>query len=239
MFSENERIRIPFTVLQELDYHKDNNSDLALKKCAAFACKQIETESLRSSKAQDLRFAVESRDYPELLPNGFTTSKHDHLILSAALRYKALSPKILTDDTNFRNIARTQDIKAVAWTDFIKSRGGKAERGQGASKVTGGVEAQDEAKDILGSDDLQIAEKSIDALLFAPLAVKGRIFGMTQSELSMLHSHKVKTCGDLINLDEQTIRGMYNKKKAFMANHLLEIQRKLKAEVKNKQLFPQ
>lgn len=79
-FRDDEMVRIPFTVLRELDYHKDNNPDLSLKKCAAFACKQIEAKTLVAARTNDDHFAVEPRDYPEMLPDGFSAHKHDDLI---------------------------------------------------------------------------------------------------------------------------------------------------------------
>ena len=41
----------------------------------------------------------------------------------------------------------------------------------------------------------------------------------------------MKTCGDLIKADELYLRGLYKKKKAFLVNHLLEVRKKMKAEV--------
>ena len=126
-FKADEIVRIPFTVLQELDYHKDNNPDQNLKRTAAFACKQIETY-VNSEGESNLKIFLEPEDYASLLPGSFDSRKHDNLILSAAFRYKALHPVVLTDDTNFRNISRSQGIQVKAWKAFVDERGGESIR---------------------------------------------------------------------------------------------------------------
>lgn len=139
-FKDNEIVRIPFRVLRELDKHKDNkNSDLCLP--AAMACKSIEQHVTEARVGGLLTFALEPQDYPDLLPVGFTYANNkrlspDNLILSCAFRYKAFRPTLLTDDTNFRNISRSQGIAVKAWKDFVEERGGKAERSSSASKST-------------------------------------------------------------------------------------------------------
>jgi rRNA-processing protein FCF1 len=238
-FKADEMVRIPFTVLRELDHHKDNNPDLSLKKCAAYACKQIETKTLDAKKNHDDHFSVEPCDYPELLPEGFTAHKHDDLILSAALRYKLLNPRILTDDTNFRNIARTQGIDPIAWDKFVTERGGNAVRGQGG-QIVGDSPIEIDSKPKLpdpepapASEEKPVessAPMSIEKLYASPLHTAAKKFGLNASELSLLLSNKMKTCGDLIKADELYLHGLYKKKKAFLVNHLLEVRKKMKLE---------
>lgn len=137
-FKEDEIVRIPFRVLRELDKHKDNKSNDAHIP-AAKACKSIEQHVTKARLGGLLTFDLESQDYPDLLPVGFTYADNnrlspDNLILSCAFRYKAFRPTILTDDTNFRNISRSQGIAVKAWKDFIEERGGRAERSSSASK---------------------------------------------------------------------------------------------------------
>lgn len=125
-FKEDETVRVPSRVLHELDTFKDNkygNCDATVQKNAARACKNIERMDLAAREKNDHHFAIEKRDYPELLPAGIPL-KNDSLILSAALRYRLFKPTIITDDTNFRNIIRTQDIQAKRWDEFILERGG-------------------------------------------------------------------------------------------------------------------
>lgn len=242
-FREDEMVRIPFTVLRELDYHKDNNPDLALKKSAAFACKQIEKKTENAKRRDDDYFAVEPRDYPEMLPEGFSKHKHDDLILSAALRYKLLNPRILTDDTNFRNIARTQGVDPIAWDEFVTERGGAAIRGQGnLFAETSDVEADNnpaiegptlEPAALPDAEDKgpeKQTDMTAERLYGMPLLYAVKKFGLNSKELSMLLSHKMKTCGDLVKTDEMQIKGFYKKKKEFMANHLLEVRKKIKTE---------
>ena len=238
-FKDDEMVRIPFTVLRELDYHKDNNPDLSLKKCAAFACKQIESKTLIATRANDDHFAVEPRDYPEMLPDGFSAHKHDDLILSASLRYKLLNPRILTDDTNFRNIARTQGVDPIAWDKFVTERGGNAVRGQGNQVVTGGPSSDTDSNPVIPESDpspksedkpQEVPSMSVEKLYAAPLHTAAKKFGLNTAELSLLLSNKMKTCGDLIKADELYLHGLYKKKKAFLVNHLLEVRKKMKTE---------
>lgn len=239
-FKTDEMIRIPFTVLRELDHHKDNNPDLTLKKCAAFACKQIEARTLVAKRNHDDHFAVEPCDYPEMLPEGFSAHKHDDLILSAALRYKLLNPRILTDDTNFRNIARTQGIDPIAWDKFVTERGGNAVRGQGG-QVVGNSSIETDSKPTLPTPTpAPVPEEesvetptamSVEKLYASPLHTAAKKFGLNTSELSLLLSNKMKTCGDLIKADELYLHSLYKKKKAFLVNHLLEVRKKMKDEI--------
>lgn len=240
-FRDDEMVRIPFTVLRELDHHKDNNPDLTLKKCAAFACKQIEAKTLSAERNHDDHFAVEPRDYPEMLPEGFSAHKHDDLILSAALRYKLLNPRILTDDTNFRNIARTQGVDPIAWDKFVTERGGNAVRGQGNQVVNGDSSSGADSTPVIPEPEpeptlppegksQEVSAMSVEKLYATPLHTAAKKFGLNTAELSLLLSNKMKTCGDLIKADELYLQGLYKKKKAFLVNHLLEVRKKMKAE---------
>lgn len=131
-FQDNEIVRVPHTVLLELDKHKDNMGK-PIHTAAAAACRSIEKHATQAKLGNLLTFEMEPRDYPELLPAGFADGNKerlspDNMILSTAFRYKAFKPTIITDDTNFRNISRSQGINAIPWHDFIDGRGGKAVR---------------------------------------------------------------------------------------------------------------
>lgn len=128
LFEPTDVVRIPFTVLRELDYHKDHQEDMAIRKSAAYACKCIERALNHSSNPGHASVAVEPRDYPELLPDGFSKTKHDDLILSAAFFYSKANPIILTDDTNFRNIARSQGFSTKPWKEFVEEHNHSAVR---------------------------------------------------------------------------------------------------------------
>lgn len=120
LFEPTDVVRIPFTVLRELDYHKDHQEDVVIRKSAAYACKCIEKALDFSTDPNHASVGVEPRDYPELLPGGFSKTKHDDLILSAAFFYRKADPIILTDDTNFRNIARSQGFSTKPWKEFVE-----------------------------------------------------------------------------------------------------------------------
>ena len=128
LFEPTNVVRIPFTVLRELDYHKDHQEDMPIRKSAAYACKCIERALNHSSNPGHVSVGVEPRDYPELLPGGFSKTKHDDLILSAAFFYSKANPIILTDDTNFRNIARSQGFSTKPWKEFVEEHNHSAVR---------------------------------------------------------------------------------------------------------------
>ena len=128
LFDPTDVVRIPFTVLRELDYHKDHQEDMGIRKSAAYACKCIEKALDRSSDPGHVSVCVEPRDYPELLPDNFSKTKHDDLILSAAFFYSKTNPIILTDDTNFRNIARSQGFSTKPWKEFVEEHNHSAVR---------------------------------------------------------------------------------------------------------------
>ena len=56
-------------------------------------------------------------------------------------------------------------------------------------------------------------------------------FSLSNSEISMLMSQKIRTCDDLISTDDATIHAMYTKKKAFMADRILEAKKRIHAEI--------
>ena len=233
-FSKDEMVRIPFTVLRELDHHKDSNPDLSLKKCAAYACKQIEENTFLCKSTGNLHFSVESQDYPELLPAGFDKHKHDDLILSAALHYKLFQPRIITDDTNFRNIARTQGIQPIAWDSFIRERGGTPTRDKSSFSFNE-EHPQTSPSKIEEKNDANpesVSEPACNNLRNAPLFSVAKRFSINSSELSMLLSHKIITCGNLVDADARSITSMYTKKKAFMATRILEVRKRIKDEIK-------
>ena len=101
---------------------------MPIRKSAAYACKCIERALNHSSNPGHVSVGVEPRDYPELLPGGFSKTKHDDLILSAAFFYSKANPIILTDDTNFRNIARSQGFSTKPWKEFVEEHNHSAVR---------------------------------------------------------------------------------------------------------------
>lgn len=141
LFDSSDVVRIPFTVLRELDYHKDHHPDLTIKKKAAFACKCIEQAVNYSSSNDHVTVYIEPHDYPELLPVGFSDTKHDDLILSVAFNYKSEKPTILSDDTNFRNIARSQGFTVLPWKEFVEAHGEAAIRTTDVSNNQNGISA--------------------------------------------------------------------------------------------------
>lgn len=226
-FKEDETVRVPSRVLHELDTFKDNkygNCDATVQKNAARACKNIERMDLAAREKNDHHFAIEKRDYPELLPAGIPL-KNDSLILSAALRYKLFKPTIITDDTNFRNIIRTQDIQAKRWDEFILERGGAPVRTSSrAAGNTLAVYPITPPEDPQGSDVMveqiipqsgsesdnivatitkeQFLLRSIEALKEAPVYLAGK-------HVKVLRDNGFPTLNSLFNATDSSIKSRF------------------------------
>lgn len=232
-FRADEMVRIPFTVLQELDYHKDNKDNhaaSAVKLNAARACKHIEARDLKARENNDPHFALESKDYPELLPAEFS-KRHDHLILSAAFRYKLFKPTIITDDTNFRNIIRSQDISTIAWSEFIRQRGGTL--GRTSSSDHQKVQeipvpepiATTQATDTEDISKEAFLARSIDALKEAPFYVAGK-------HTKTLHDNGFPTLRALYNTTDLNVKNRF--KATSVRKMALQVREKLRNYIQEK-----
>ena len=127
LFYEDELIRIPTKVISELDKHKSFSMDPVVKQNAQIASRNIETALKKSESNNNLRISVENAS-TDLLPQDLDPTSPDCMILSVAIKYKTLNPTIITDDTSFRNIIRSQQIRTKAWFDFVSDRGAAARR---------------------------------------------------------------------------------------------------------------
>lgn len=107
-FSRNKKdmLIIPTTVLTELDKLK-TSEDAEESYKAREAIRQI--EQFKSAKWMNLR----ENSNVELLPRELNNGSNDNLILSVALKYYLKQPTLITDDTNFRNIATSQGIQSM------------------------------------------------------------------------------------------------------------------------------
>lgn len=225
-FNDDEMVRVPFAVLRELDKHKDSNQDEALRKRAAYACKMIEEKMHKAEAMQDDHFAVESCNYPELLPPGFSPTKLDDLILSAALHYKLLNPVIITDDTNFRNISRTQGISTLAWESFVLERGGNATRSGGEKQPERGVDKPNKQTDGGKSNDApgstvtteEKPKSSLELFTEQTIPAGAKKLGLNNTEIGVLLAAKIKTVGDFISVSEDQLRELFKKKKPAIAH---------------------
>lgn len=74
------------------------------------------------------------------------------------------------------------------------------------------------------------SQMSKSEFLEMSLHTEAKYFGITNDEQMRLASAKVKTCGDFLRMSESAIRDIF-KKKLFLANHLFQAQKKMKAAV--------
>ena len=123
-FNEEEYVRIPTKVLDELGKIKDKrNSKYSpeLSDTARALARDIEYKYLRIfNKTNKLRLIIENA-YLDLLPKELDPKVPDNQILSVALKYKDWECYIISDDGVFRLTSLAQNIQPLTSRDFINS----------------------------------------------------------------------------------------------------------------------
>lgn len=109
----NIMVIIPTIVLAELDGLK-NDADPDL---AANARRAINHIDMFKKK---LWINLKEESIPELLSKDLDPHKPDSKILSVALKFKSKMPYLVTNDTELRNIAFSQNIQTISSTDCVK-----------------------------------------------------------------------------------------------------------------------
>lgn len=122
-FSEDEFVRIPTKVIDELGKIKDMRSKKyspELSKTAKRLAYEIERKYLKLfNQYNKMRFMIENAEL-DLLPVELDKNVLDNQILSVALKYLEWDTVIISDDGVFRLTSLAQKIKAITSEDFIK-----------------------------------------------------------------------------------------------------------------------
>lgn len=103
---------IPMIVLDELDRLK-NSEDEEIAKKAREVIKNIS----KYSNCDWLN--IKESSYPELISKDLDKERNDNKILSIAIKYCTKKPILLTDDTNFGNIAIANSIKTMNLESYL------------------------------------------------------------------------------------------------------------------------
>lgn len=106
---------IPMVVLDELDGLK-NSEDKEIAKKAREVIRNI-------SKYKNCDWLnIKESSYPELISKDLDKERNDNKILSIAIKYCTKKPILLTDDTNFGNIAIANNIKTMNLESYLSTK---------------------------------------------------------------------------------------------------------------------
>lgn len=121
-FSDEEYVRIPTKVIDELGKIKDKRNikyEAELSETARAIAREIERSYLRIfNKTNKVRFLIENAAL-DLLPQELDSTVPDNQILSVAMKYKDWETYIISDDGIFRLASIAQSIKPITSEEFI------------------------------------------------------------------------------------------------------------------------
>lgn len=122
-FSDEEFVRIPTKVIDELGKIKDMRSSKyspELSRTATRLAYDIERKYLKLFNfTNKMRLMIENAEL-DLLPEELDKNVPDNQILSVALKYSEWDTIIISDDGVFRLTSLAQNIKAITGEEFIK-----------------------------------------------------------------------------------------------------------------------
>lgn len=233
-FKDDEYVRIPTKVIDELGKIKDKRS---LKYCAELSdtarkfIRDVNTNYLRLfNQDNKVRFLIENAAL-DLLPVDLDPKVPDNQILSVALKYKDWEVFIVSDDGAFRLTSLAQHIQAITSTEFIDSHKDQYKRladwdkdynpknsVSPVERVAENKPAQTEKAEASGEN----AVLTIDDL---PIKELKKYSSMCDDKvLSFLQANQIKTTGDFRQLTESRARGFVAKgKQAIYKNTLIRI----------------
>lgn len=120
---------IPMVVLDELDGLKNSENKEIAKKAR---------EVIRNiSKYKNCDWLnIKESSYPDLISKDLDKERNDNKILSIAIKYCTKKPILLTDDTNFGNIAIANNIKTMNLESYLSTKQEEKTANKGNKKKT-------------------------------------------------------------------------------------------------------
>ena len=120
---------IPMVVLDELDGLKNSENKEIAKKAR---------EVIRNiSKYKNCDWLnIKESSYPHLISKDLDKERNDNKILSIAIKYCTKKPILLTDDTNFGNIAIANNIKTMNLESYLSTKQEEKTANKGNKKKT-------------------------------------------------------------------------------------------------------
>ncbi len=223
-FRDDEYIRIPVKVIEELDKIKDKRSRkagsreevMAASKTAGYLLREIgRTYSPLFNRQDDFRFLQEFSD-ESLLPKDLDPESPDNRILSVALKYRDWQVTVLTDDNAMANKARILGFETLKAAEFMESHRAfykslearikeanlkkKEPAGQAALKAAGkpGQEKRPSQEKQPGQGTHPSQEKQEEGVAAFPItSLKPYLGTFEGQQLAFLQNNGIKTIGDL------------------------------------------
>lgn len=232
-FADDEYIRIPTKVVDELGKIKDKRSDkydAELSSTARIFVRDINTKYLRLfNQKSKVRFLVENSAL-DLLPVDLDPKVPDNQILSVALKYKDWEVYIVSDDGVFRLISFAQNIKAITSNEFVESHKEQYKELKEETKNEFGktpndsvekrnVNELEELTPLRGPEATKNQTLAIDDLPIKEL--KKYSPGCDDRLIEYLMTNQIKTIGNFKNLSESRVRGFSTKGKHKIINNTL------------------
>lgn len=210
--ADDEMVRIPQTVLNELEDHKKNQFDKELSKIGQKCLVAIRSAFKR--RKSDAHFEYE-KPYEFLLPEAFKIQKddekatiNDRLIFSSALRYKAYSKMnvlLISDDTTMLDYGDSEHIETMNSSEFISSRD----------------------KNITPTPVATVPAKPTKEE-FLTKKLKYNEYTLTINEVQVLQLNGIKTLGDLISRTEADMEFVKDKRGFGNVTRFVQILNKVK-----------
>lgn len=217
---DDEIVRVPKVVLEELNKHKSNRYDSDISKNGQRAIKAIRIYKI------SVRFDYED-SHPELIPEDYEDS-NDNRILSCAMRYKlytGLPVVIITDDYDLLNKAASEHIEAVTAQEFISRKIQEAEEAR-RLQAESNVETEPSEED--STDDAEQRKKALLDFLQSKITTK---HGMTQAEVDVLRNNGITKYGEFVNLTEEELSSYKAKNGLSFTAHFLVVQKKVRHHI--------
>lgn len=225
---EDEWVRIPTKVIEELGIIKDKRSQKYSSSLADTA-RRISREFLQFynvvfNEPIKTRFLMENAPF-ELLPKGLDPKIPDNQIMCVALKYKDEDTIIVTDDNQFRLISEAQGLNTLSGQEFIEHHKDnyisleERQRNYNERKKNKNAIKKEEDEEILiktsqtdNTTDIvcnsECADNNFD---FAPIdelpiqKIKGVRTELTQKEISFLQQNKINTIGKFRKLTKAAV----------------------------------
>ena len=213
-FGDEDYIRIPTKVIDELGKIKDRRSDKYsgdVAYTARMVAKNINEEYMLLFNAKNsIRLLIENADL-DLLPDDLDPKVPDNQILSVALKYADCDTTIISDDNVFLLTSVSQNIKSMTGEAFIEANRGNYKSLEDRKKSIkvqlptliqlSEKGEQEEKKELdidskLSVDDLHLKE----IMKYAP--------ELTNPMMSLLNTNQIKTVGQFRKLTPEMVESL-------------------------------
>lgn len=215
-FAEDEYVRIPTKVIDELGKIKDKRNDkydVELSKTAKDMVWHIGKYYMKYFNQQNkVRFIIENAEIDNL-PVDLDPNVPDNQILSVALKYKDWDTYIISDDGAFILTAISQNMKGITSEEFIKTHKEsfkafdemkqQVEKLSNVKKVLVETQGEEVVRSQIVDENNEFIEMSIDDLPLRTL--KKYVPDFNEQIFAYLNSCKIKTIGDFRKLNETKI----------------------------------